>query len=154
MRRYVDVRVAVYREVTDRKATNASLAEGAVLQVDIWNKAVAASQTPEARPPAAMLLLPALNEMIDITATRHAATDNHPPAAIFLLLGALSLVGALLVGYSMSLNKDRGWFHTVVFAAALSITVYVILDLELPRVGLIRVDAADQGLVNLRQSMK
>ena len=154
MRRYLEVRVATYRDVFDREATKARLAEGAVLQGEIWKRAVTATQKPGARPHAAMLLLPALNEMIDITATRVTATENHPPLAVFLLLGALSLVGALFVGYSMSLNKDRGWFHTAVFAAVLSITVYVILDLELPRLGLIRVDAADQALVNLRQSMK
>jgi hypothetical protein len=32
--------------------------------------------------------------------------------------------------------------------------VYVIIDLEYPRLGLIRVDAADQVLVDLRESMK
>jgi hypothetical protein len=31
--------------------------------------------------------------------------------------------------------------------------VYVILDLEYPRLGLIRVDAFDQVLVNVRDSM-
>ena len=40
------------------------------------------------------------------------------------------------------------------FAAVLSLTVYVILDLEFPRLGLIRVDAADQVLIELRESMK
>ena len=101
-----------------------------------------------------MLLLPALNEMIDITTTRAMATQNHPPLVIFLLLGGLSLVGALLVGYGTSANKDRSWFHTVVFAAILSLTVYVIVDLEFPRLGLIRVDAADQVLIDLRKSMQ
>ena len=33
-------------------------------------------------------------------------------------------------------------------------TVYVILDLEFPRIGIIRIDAFDQILVELRQSMK
>jgi len=101
-----------------------------------------------------MLLVPALNEMIDITTTREMATRNHPPLAVFLLLCGASLVGALLVGYGTSPNKDRSWFHTVVFAAVLSLTVYVILDLEFPRLGLIRVDAADQVLIELRESMK
>jgi len=95
-----------------------------------------------------------LNEMIDITTTRVMATRNHPPLAVFLLLGGLSLVGALLVGYGTSPNKDRGWFHTLVFAAILSLTVYVIADLEFPRLGLIRVDGADQVLLDLRESMQ
>jgi hypothetical protein len=77
-----------------------------------------------------------------------------PPLIIFLLLGALSLVGALLVGYGTSINKDRSWFHMMTFAASLSLTVYVIADIEFPRVGLIRVTAADQILVDLRTSMQ
>jgi hypothetical protein len=40
------------------------------------------------------------------------------------------------------------------FAAAMAVTVYVILDLEYPRFGLIRVDAFDQALVDLRESMR
>ena len=100
-----------------------------------------------------MLLLPALNEMIDITTTRLVATQNHPPLAIFLLLGGLCLIGALLVGYGTSPSKDRGWFHPVIFAAILSLTVYVIVDIEFPRLGLIRVDEADQVLVDLQKSM-
>jgi hypothetical protein len=35
-----------------------------------------------------------------------------------------------------------------------AVTVYVIIGLEYPRVGLIRVDAVDQVLVDLQESMK
>jgi hypothetical protein len=41
----------------------------------------------------------------------------------------------------------------IFFAAAISITVFVIIDLEYPRSGLIRLDSADQVLSDLRQSM-
>ena len=153
-RRYVDVRSATYQDVADETATNTKLSEGAALQGTIWTKALTACRQPDAPTQAAMLVLPALNEMIDITTTRLMATRNHPPLAVFLLLGGLSLVGALLVGYGTSPNKDRSWFHTLVFAAILSLTVYVIADLEFPRLGLIRVDAADQVLRDLRQSMQ
>lgn len=153
-RRYLDVRSATYLDTEDRTATKARLAEGAALQGDIWTKALTASQRPGASAQAAMLLLPALNEFIDITATSVMATQNHPLLVIFLLLSGLSLVGALLVGYGTSPNKDRSWLHTVVFAAILSLTVYVIVDLEFPRLGLIRVDAADQVFIELRKSMQ
>ena len=92
--------------------------------------------------------------MIDITTTRAMATENHPPLVVFLLLGGLCLVGALLVGYGTSANAVRGWFHPVVFAAILSLTVYVIADIEFPRLGLIRVDAADHVLIDLLQRMQ
>jgi len=45
------------------------------------------------------------------------------------------------------------WFHMIGFALVVAFAVYVILDLEYPRLGLIRVDAFDQALIDLRQSM-
>jgi len=91
--------------------------------------------------------------MIDITTTRVVASQNHPPAAVFILLGALCLVGALLIGQAHSTHRVR-WFYPVVFAAILSTTVYVIVDLQFPRVGFIRVDGADRVLADLRASMQ
>jgi hypothetical protein len=152
-RRYVDLRLAVYTNVEDEAATLAKLQEGAALQGQIWSLAVAAGARPEARQPATMLLLPALNEMIDITATRTAAARNHPPLAVFLLLGTLALAGSLLVGYNVAVNPGRSWIHSLSYAAAIALSVYVILDLEYPRLGLIRIDKADQLLVDVRRSM-
>jgi hypothetical protein len=40
------------------------------------------------------------------------------------------------------------------FAAIIAITIYVILDLEYPRAGLIRLDKFDQATVELRKSME
>ena len=42
----------------------------------------------------------------------------------------------------------------IAFAAVTSFTVYVILDLEYPRLGLIRIDAFDQVLVEVRERMQ
>jgi len=153
-RRYVEVRATSYGNVGDEGLTDARLAEGLALQEAIWKTALTASQRQGVPTQTAMLVLPALNEMIDITTTRVMATRNHPPMILFLLLGGLSLVGALLVGYGTSLDKGRSWFHVVIFAGFLSLTVYVIVDLEFPRVGLIHVGASDQVLVELRKSMR
>jgi len=64
------------------------------------------------------------------------------------------LASALLAGYGMAGATSRSWLHMLCFAAAMAVSVYVILDLEFPRLGLIRVDAFDQALVELRESMK
>jgi len=152
-RRYLDSRLETYRSASDPAAVEKNLAASVVLQNEIWRQSVSGVQVPGAAPQAGMLLLPALNEMIDITTTRIAAARNHPPAVVFYMLGVLSLVGALLTGYSMAGNKSRSWLHQIVFATMMSATLYVVLDLEYPRRGLIRVDAADQLLVELRQSM-
>lgn len=152
-RRYVDLRLTTYLSAEDTIVTKAKLAKTAVLQGEIWIKAIAACRRSDALPSATMLLLPALNAMIDITSTRITATQNHPPLIIFLLLAGLSFVGALLVGYGISDNKERNWLHPLVFASIMSLTVYVIVDIEFPRLGLIRIDAADQVLIDLRNNM-
>jgi hypothetical protein len=99
-----------------------------------------------------MLLLPALNQMIDITTTRLVTMQIHPPSIVFIMLIVMALLSALLAGYSMAGSQSR--MHMLVFAAILAITVYVILDLEYPRLGFIRIDAADQLLQEVRQGMK
>lgn len=152
-RQYLDIRSTIYHNSQDDSAARNRLQAVTKLQNDIWNKSLIASQAEGASPDAAKLLLPALNEMIDITTTRSTATQNHPPIIVYLLLSGLSLIGALLVGYAMSANKGRSWLHSISFAAVISLASYVIIDLEFPRLGLIRIDAADKVLVDLRESL-
>lgn len=153
-RRYVDSRLETYRKILDPDAAKAELARSARLQEQIWQRAVAASQMEGAPPSAAMLLLPALNQMIDITITRTMAAQLHPPIVVFAMLFGLALAGALLAGYGMAGGRARSWVHMVGFAAVLAEAVYAIIDLEYPRLGLIRVDAFDKPLVELRNSME
>jgi hypothetical protein len=152
-RRYVELRATVYQNVTTEREVLARLAAGDALQKQIWNKALAAAKRPDAAANAPILLVPALNEMIDITTTRIVASQNHPPSAVFILLAGLCLVAALLIGQG-SVAKQTRWFYPIVFAAILSSTVYVIVDIEYPRLGFIRIDAADQVLAELGKSMQ
>jgi len=152
-RRYLDSRLEVYRKLPDIDAAREALARSSQLQGEIWSRAVAGCDAAGPRP-CAILLLPALNAMIDITTTRTMAALMHPPAVIFGLLFILGLGCAVLAGYSMAGGTRRKWPHMIAFAAVTAITVYVVLDLEYPRLGLIRVDAHDQVLVELRQTMR
>ena len=152
-RRYLDSRLEVYRKLPDIEAARSELVRSNQLQGEIWSQAVAAGRMSEAPPAANMLLLPALNQMIDITTTRTMAAQVHPPMVIFVLLFGLALVAALLAGYGMAGGKTRSWIHMIGFAATMALAVNIIIDIEYPRLGLIRVDAFDQALVELRASM-
>jgi hypothetical protein len=126
----------------------------ATLQTDIWAEAVAATRLSGAHPDAARLLIPALNDMIDIVTTRAMAARIHPPLVIFALMFVLALLCALLAGYGMAGSEQRSWPHITAFAVITVICVYIVLDLEYPRMGFIRLDPYDQVLVDVRQSMK
>ena len=153
-RQYVAARLDVYRQLPDVAAAREALGRAATLQIEIWSRAVAGSREPDAHPDTALLLLPALNAMFDIMTTQTMALRMHPPLIIFAMLFGLALVSALLAGHGLAGGNRRDWFHMVGFATIMAVTVYVILDLETPRLGLIQVKAFDQALVDLLQSMK
>jgi hypothetical protein len=70
-----------------------------------------------------------------------------------MLIG-LALASALLAGYQSASERGYDWIHKIGFAAIVSFTVYVILDIEYPRLGFVRLEAIDQVLVNVRAGMK
>jgi len=153
-RQYLDSRLATYRKLPDIAAAMQEVARSTTLQHDIWSHAVAACRAEGAHPSACMLLLPALNQMIDITTTRTLAGQTHPPTVIFVMLFALALASSLLAGYGMAGSKTINWVHMLGFAAAMAMAFYVVRDIEYPRLGLIRVDAFDQALIELRDSWR
>jgi len=151
-RGYVDSRLAVYRAIPDLEAVKRELAGSALLQKRIWSHAVSAcGELPASY--GCMLVLPALNEMIDITTARTVAAQAHPPAVIYAMLVILCLACALLAGYGMGVEYTRSWLHAVGFAAMLTLSIYVIIDYEFPRVGLIRLDPVDQVLIDVRHDI-
>ncbi|MGY8527481.1 bestrophin-like domain [Paracidovorax citrulli] len=152
-RQYLDARLEAYRAVPDRERIVQALARADALRDSLWRRAV--EEAPRAPTPAAtMLLLPALNAGFDTASTRLAKVMEHPPTVIYVLLLALTWIGALFAGYGMARRGARNWLHAFFFAATLAVTLYVIVDLEFPRLGLIRVDAFDQVLQAVRDSMQ
>ncbi len=152
-RQDLDARLAAYRAIDDPEQVVAGLARSQTLQGEIWTQAVAACQQTTSTQPG-MLLLPAINAMFDIASTRAAAFKMHPPSAIFGLLGFVALTCALLAGFSMGAERSRSWFHVVGFAAIVALTIYVTMDLEYPRLGLIRVTDFDRLLLDVRATMR
>ncbi|HEX6722552.1 MAG TPA: DUF4239 domain-containing protein [Burkholderiaceae bacterium] len=153
-RQYVDARLATYRKLPDLDAARGELERSQQLQTDIWAQAVAATRLPESRPGTDVLMMPALNQMFDLTTVRVVATQMHPPRIIYAMLFFLALASSLLAGYQWAGRSHYDWLHGVGFAAIVSFTVYVIIDIEYPRLGFVRIDAIDQVLVDVRAGMK
>ncbi|MBZ5615263.1 MAG: DUF4239 domain-containing protein [Acidobacteriia bacterium] len=153
-RNYVDARLGYYRNLgQDNAAAEAQLDRSVALQRKIWAESVAGCEKVNFSATTS-LVLSSLNEMIDLTTTRAVALETHPPTVIFWALGVLVLAGALLAGYGMAEAKTRSWLHMLIYSTILALAVYVILDLEYPRVGWVRIDKADHVLMDLRTSMK
>jgi len=152
-RRYLDARLAVYAKLPDMRAATVEISRGEALQLEIWAQAVAACRE-ISEPATVTLVIASLNAMIDIASSRTAALEIHMPGIIFALLAAVSLACSFLAGFDAAGRKRRSWAHALGFAAVLATTFYMILDLEYPRVGLIRFSTTDLVLIHLRHSMK
>ena len=153
-RQYVDSRLETYRRLPNMQAAKMEMAKSKTLQEEIWTEAVAATRLKNSHPDAGKLLLPALNNMIDITTTRTMALQTHPPRIIYVLLFGLGLICSLLAGYRMASGQRRSSLHIITFTAITVIIVYVMLDVEYPRTGLIRLESADQLLLDARAAMR
>jgi hypothetical protein len=152
-RRYVDSRLETYRRLPNMRAAQAEMAQSKKLREEIWTQAVAITRLPGSHQDAGKLLLPAINNMIDVATTRTMWLQAHPPIVIHGLLFSLGLICSLLAGYRMAIHH-RSWVHIFSFTILTVIVAYVMLDIEYPREGLIRLETADSMLVQLREAME
>jgi hypothetical protein len=150
-REYLDARLETYRLVSAGEPYEASRRRYVSLQQEIWNESVRGADASDKT--VAAMLLPALNQMFDIATTRVAVTRIHPPVVVYVMIAMLAIVSSVFVGFGSAGSGARSTVHSLAFAVVLAIVLYVIVDLEFPRLGLIRVDSMDRLLVELRESM-
>ena len=152
-RDYVDSRLEIYHRLPNMKAAAPAVARMKQLQKVIWTDAIAATRLPSDDPAAARMLLPAIDSMDRLTTTRMMSLQNHPPGIVYGLLFVLGMLCALLAGFRLAGQGKRNWLHILSFALITASVVYISLDMEYPRVGLIRLDNADQVLKDVRAGM-
>lgn len=150
-RQYAEARVRAYNLLPDVEATLAELRRSKSLQDEIWPQALAGAQNSSA---ATMLLLPALNEVFDISTTRTMTLFVHPPLVVFAMLFALACISAAAAGRSTGAAATRDRFQILVFSAVITTVFYVIIDLEYPRRGYIKVAEFDRALQQVLKSVE
>ena len=154
MRAYVDARLAYYDRILDFAAAKAERYRADQVQQQLWSDAVAAgAKATDTR--VSLLLLPSLNQMFDLATARYAALRTHVPGAIFVLLLALALVCAFFAGVGMAKRRGQAsYLHMLMFAGIMAVTAYVILNVEFPRAGFVKLRGLDQFLIEQRAAMK
>jgi hypothetical protein len=123
------------------------------LKNQLWDAAVAACPQPNYRP-ACALSLPSLNSLFEVALLRAGAAEKHPPQIIYFMLFGLGLGCSLLAGFGMAANAGRSWIHMVLLAGTLTVALYIVTDMEYPRLGLIRIESFDHFLVDAYEQMR
>jgi hypothetical protein len=122
-----------------------ALAEVDQLHARIWR---AASAGVRARPELALLILPPVNEVLDVHALRVNATRKHIPGLVLGLLLTSSLLAITVIGYGCGMDGHRRWPLTLSLTLLIAGSLWITIDLDHPRRGLLRLnDAPLQALV-------
>lgn len=151
-RRYVDTQLEIVGNSGNDEAVLAGMARLSSIQQEIWDILIQAAKNDRTLP-LSQVVLPPANDMFDLSTSRFMAAQQHPPVAVFLMLGVLVLVSGLLAGYGMAKAERQSTLHLFGFAAIMALSVYLILDIEYPRLGLVRIDSFDKAMIELRESM-
>lgn len=148
-RAYLDERIRV-SETSNERAALAELGNSAKLQQAIWSTAVRATKEGS---PGAALFVTAVNQMTEVARAKAIAVQTHLPELVFGFLIAASLLIGIVAGFGMA-RGHRNWLSVLAYALIVTFTIYVMLDMEYPRAGLIRIGAADDAMRTLRDSIR
>jgi len=145
---YLDQRMAYYVTRDEEELARIVAATGR-LQADLWS----AVQTPAvSNPPNPIVALAVagMNDVLDSQGYAQAAWWNRIPTEAWGLMGAIAVFANLLLGYT-SKTFERETLLLLVMPFILSISFFLIADIDSPRWGLIHV--RPQNLESLAASL-
>ncbi len=145
LRSYLDQRVLFYitRDAQRLQRINADTAQ---LQNDLWSVVQARAEIQPT--PITALTVSGMNDVLNSQGYTQAAWWNRIPFEAWVLLAAISVGCNLLIGY----GAHRTSFLLVVLPLAVSLSFFLIADVESPRGGVIRVQP--QNLMRLSQTLR
>jgi hypothetical protein len=160
LRRYTDARIELF-EKTFTPQGESLLTKLSVAHADAWARAVAASRGGGAggtenggggsRQNLGMLLLPPLNDVADLMTSQNAARARHLPTLIMVVIFICACGSVASVGFSSVFIVRKTNLPAVALVVLIAAAIWLIIDLDFPRLGLIRID--HQTLIDLRESM-
>jgi hypothetical protein len=97
------------------------------------------------------LFISSLNEVIDLHLKRDIARQNHVPEAVLLLLFLVAILAMSIVGFGCAIGGWRALSVTVTMSLIITLVILVIMDLDRPGRGFIRV--SQQSMIDLQDSI-
>jgi hypothetical protein len=112
------------------------LAKVSGLHERMWRSAIKATQD---NAPLMAVVLPPINEVIDLHSTHLAMARRHLPVPIMALLLGTAAIGISMIGFGNGRVGRRFSVLDSVYGAVLVIALWMTIDLDYPGTGLIRV---------------
>jgi len=151
IRDYVDLRVLAGSIPLNRIAEQSALRlKASHIQKILWSQAMAAVEK-DPRQVTTGLFVQSLNELIDSYGRRIVSVDRHVPEAVLILLSFIFIVTGGVTGYTVGIANQRPSVISYIMVGLLVLLVFLIIDLDHPRQGLIKV--SQQSFIDLRDSI-
>jgi hypothetical protein len=150
LKNYLETRIAYYDVGDDAGQIQTALNNADSISAICWKRAASLSHNP-ANYLASLQMVPSLNATIDIVTTREASRRSVVPGLVMGILSILTLVSAFLSGYG-SKNHERNKVLVIAFAFMTTLALYLVIDLDRPRQGIINLNTVQQLMINLRSN--
>jgi hypothetical protein len=145
LRKYIEQRISYYR-ATDPHLIQEIDAASAKLQAELWSAAAIVAKT-QPTPPIA-LAIGGMNDVINSQGYTQAAWWNRIPLTAWVLMALIAVSCNFLLGY----GERRATWLLFILPVIVSISFFLIADIDSPRAGMIRV--LPQNLLAQQQLMK
>lgn len=132
------------------EAGAAPLSPQAVIEIERFHAEIwaAARQGVAARPQLILAVLDPVNEVIDVHSLRLAAMNKHLPGLVLGLLISASSLAIGAIGYGCGLGGRRRAPFTVTLAMLIGSSLWITIDLDHSREGLLRLSDAPLQALN------
>jgi len=116
----------------------------------LWDQAVKAAEQ-DAGPVTSGLFVQSLNELIDANGIRNASLSRHVPEVVLLLMFATIVMTTATLGYASGIAGHRVTLAAFVLVILIALVVFLIIDLDRPRRGIIQV--SQESLLSLHDTI-
>lgn len=138
--KYVDLRISVGQlDLTKRSERDKFKAKISDLQNKLWAIAIMAAND-DPRPVTTGAFIKSLNDVFDAQGKRNALLQMHVPEVVLLLLFIVFVSSGGILGYSSGLGGKRIVAPVVLVSFLITLIVFIIIDLDRPKRGLIQVN--------------
>jgi hypothetical protein len=117
-----------------REKIESLLAKAGDLHQRMWESAIKATQN---NAPLMAVVLPTINEVIDLHSTHLAMARRHLPVPIMVALLGTAAIGIGLLGFGNGRTRRRFSLLDSVYGAVLAVALWMTIDLDYPSIGTI-----------------
>jgi len=151
LRQYLDVRIQEGRiDATEPAFHESVLHQAKLMEAQLWSHAVRAAELDKSVVTSG-LFIQSLNELIDTAATRDAALNRQVPEIVLFLMFATIVLTTATLGYASGIAGHRVTLAAFVLMILIALVVYLIIDLDRPRRGVIQV--SHESMLSLQQTI-